>query len=238
MNTDPGSYTWVTAESDGASTTPAGRVSDWATRVAPDVSGVDPTSAVRVGADRAVEAPWPAVVESRLAMARMSPVFTSMITAVPDVGFEATISAARACSVTYCTDSSRVSSSPVPGWAGVDASVLGSVTPSGDSRTSVLPALPARSDWYWYSIPDVPAPFHPTVPTTGSASSPTGHDPLRLGHQVDAVQVHLGHLGGHRVGHPVGEVHEPAVLGQLGAEGGRRAGRGRAPGRRPPRPGP
>ena len=107
-------------------------------------------------------------------MARMSPVFTSMMTAVPAVACEARISEASACSATYWTDSSRVSSRPVPGSAGVDRSPLGRVTPSGDSRTSVVPGLPAKDDWYWYSMPEVPAPFHPTVPTTGWASSPTG----------------------------------------------------------------
>ena len=107
-------------------------------------------------------------------MARMSPVLTSMITAVPPVAWEATISAARACSATYWTDSSRVSSSPVPGVAGVDWLPLGRATPLGDVSTSVAPALPARVDWYWYSTPELPSPSHPTVPTTGWASSPTG----------------------------------------------------------------
>ncbi len=37
-----------------------------------------------------------------------------------------------------------------------------------------MPGLPARVDWYWYSMPELPAPFQPTVPTTGSASRPTG----------------------------------------------------------------
>ena len=139
---------------------------------APDVVALEPTSAVRVGpAVVEDEAPLSAV---RLAMARMSPLFTSMTTAVPPVAWDATISAASACSATYWTDSSRVSSMPVPGVDGVDCPPLGRATPSGDVRMLVLPALPASRDWYWYSTPDVPAPFQPTVPTTGSASSPTG----------------------------------------------------------------
>ena len=79
-------------------------------------------------------------------------------------------SAASACSAMYCTDSSMVSSSPVPGRAETEPFELpGRVTPSASNRFSV-PGFPANIDWYWYSSPDVPLPFHPVVPTTGRAS--------------------------------------------------------------------
>ena len=107
-------------------------------------------------------------------MARMSPVLTSITSAVPPVAWEARISAASACSATYWTDSSKVSSIPVPACAGVDWLPLGSATPSGDCMRWVVPGRPANIAWYWYSIPDVPLPSQPTVPTTGWASRPTG----------------------------------------------------------------
>ena len=98
--------------------------------------GAAATLAVRVAAGgrrgRVVDAPDP-LVAVRLAMARMSPVFTSMMTAVPPVAWEATISAAKACSVTYWTDSSRVSSIPVPGCGRRRVLPVGSATPSGES---------------------------------------------------------------------------------------------------------
>jgi hypothetical protein len=80
----------VTAVLDGASSTPAGRVSAGETRVAPEVEAgavaavgvvvvVDDGGGV-VGSAPVVAEP---VVAWRSAMARMSPVFTSMTTAVP-----------------------------------------------------------------------------------------------------------------------------------------------------------
>lgn len=107
-------------------------------------------------------------------MARMSPDFTSITTAVPPWAWEATTSAARACSATYWTDSSMVSSRPVPGWAAVVWLPLGRATPPGDWSRSSVPAVPARSCWNWYSRPELPLPFQATVPTTGWARRPTG----------------------------------------------------------------
>ena len=37
-----------------------------------------------------------------------------------------------------------------------------------------MPGLAGQHDWYWYSMPEVPLPFQPTVPTTGWARRPTG----------------------------------------------------------------
>src|SRR5664280_2719786 len=166
---------------------PEGRVSDRETRTGP----VDPLneveSEVELGGDVVVvvveavggAAPAPVVdepvVDCRLAMARTSPVFTSMTTAVPLNAWEAEISAASACSATYCTDWSMVSSTLVPGVELTAASAPpGSVTPSGAVRRLFDPALPARSDWYWYSSPDAPLPSQLTDPTTGEASRPLG----------------------------------------------------------------
>ncbi len=97
-----------------------------------------------------------------------------MTTAVPLKAWEAAISAANACSATYWTDSSMVSSSPVPGVEATELPAPGRVTPSGVSIRLLEPALPARSDWYWYSRPDAPFPSQLTVPTTGDASRPSG----------------------------------------------------------------
>ena len=68
-----------------------------------------------------------------------------------------------------------VSSSPVPAWAATEACpVPGRATPSGACIRLLVPALPARNDWYWYSSPEAPFPFQLTVPTTGRASWPSG----------------------------------------------------------------
>ena len=113
MNTEPGSYTWVSAELDGASVTPAGSVlaAPWAE------APLEPAVVAATVWPAAAPAGGDGVVACRLAMARMSPVFTSMTTALPPSACDATISAPRACSATYWIDWSRVSSNPVPGWA-------------------------------------------------------------------------------------------------------------------------
>ena len=68
-----------------------------------------------------------------------------------------------------------VSSSPLPGSAATEAlPEPGMATPSGACMRLLVPALPARSDWYWYSRPEAPSPFQLTVPTTGRASWPSG----------------------------------------------------------------
>ena len=68
-------------------------------------------------------------------MERIWPVFTSMTMAVPLTALEVSIALARACSDSYCSCESSVSSRPVPGvvatcWVTGDC---GSVTPAGDS---------------------------------------------------------------------------------------------------------
>ena len=74
---------------DGASFTPAGSVSTPGTSVGPDVDRVGSAGERLVSATVVADAPGDApvvavpVVACRLAMARMSPVFTSITTAVP-----------------------------------------------------------------------------------------------------------------------------------------------------------
>ena len=68
-------------------------------------------------------------------MERIWPVFTSMTMAVPLTASEVSIAFASACSDSYCSWESRVSSRPVPG---VEATCCvtgdcGRVTPAGDS---------------------------------------------------------------------------------------------------------
>ena len=99
-----------------------------------------------------------------------------------------------------------------------------------------MPALPASSDWYWYSSPEAPFPFQFDRAHHGEGQLPVGLDPLGLGDQVDAGQVEGGDLGGHAVGHPVGQVDEPGVLGELGPELGVGESRAPGPGRRRWRP--
>ncbi len=68
-----------------------------------------------------------------------------------------------------------VSSSPLPGCAATEAlPEPGMATPSGAWRRLLVPAFPARRDWYWYSRPEAPSLFQLTVPTTGRASWPSG----------------------------------------------------------------
>ena len=127
----------------------------------------------------------------RSAMARMSPVFTSSTTAMPLKAWEAAISAARACSATYCTDSSMVSSRPVPGSGehragpvtGQGARRLG--TPAGSRSRPGRPAV----DWYWYSRPEVPVAVPSDRPHHRMGQLPVGLHPLGLGDQVDPGQV-------------------------------------------------
>ncbi len=69
-----------------------------------------------------------------------------------------------------------VSSSPTPGLAlrmtvAVEA---GRLTPELDTYSRVTPVWPARSFWYSYSSPVVPAPEPLTPPITDVASVPSG----------------------------------------------------------------
>ena len=79
-------------------------------------------------------------------MERIWPVFTSMTTAVPLTAFEVSIALASACSDSYWSCVSSVSSSPVPGvedtW--FVTGDCGSATPAGDSMIVSLPSTPAR----------------------------------------------------------------------------------------------
>ena len=109
-------------------------------------------------------------------MERIWPVFTSMTTAVPLTELEVSIALANACSDSYCSCESRVSSRPVPGleatcWVTGD---WGSVTPAGDSSIVALPLVPASSLLYSYSSPAAPWPAALVNPTTGAARFPFG----------------------------------------------------------------
>ncbi len=115
----------------------------------------------------------------------------------------------------YCTDSSMVSSSPVPGRDGTVSAASREDDPARRPQQVLDPGVPASSDWYWYSRPDVPLPFQ-----SGRAHHRQGQltdrlDPLRFGDQVDAREPQVGDRRRHRVGHPVGQVDEPGPLGEL-----------------------
>ena len=102
----------------------------------------------------------PVALDTRLAIERMSPVRTSITSAIPLVAWVATICAARSCSVVYCSCWSKVSSRPVPAratrWS--VAGVPGRVTPPGDSSSVSLPGVPDSSLLNSYSSPDAPVP--------------------------------------------------------------------------------
>ena len=130
---------------DGASSTPAGRVStgevsvaaDWSATWWPAPVSADGDVGGTVAGGRWCRRRQPPTVGwgVEVGLARMSPVFTSITMATPQVAWEATISAPRACSATYWTDSSMVSSMPVPALAGaLVAMAPDRATPSGDSE--------------------------------------------------------------------------------------------------------
>ena len=91
-------------------------------------------------------------VAARLAIERIWPVLTSITTAVPLTASDVSIALASACSDSYWSWVSRVSSSPVPGV--VDTWFVtgdwGSATPAGDSMIVSFPAVPAS--WWLYAV--------------------------------------------------------------------------------------
>ena len=100
LNTEPGSYSCVTAVLFGASLTASfGPIGMTPPAVVATAGGVADTGAVG----------W---VDTRLAMERIWPVFTSMRIAVPLRACEDSMAWARACSDSYWSWVSRVSSSP------------------------------------------------------------------------------------------------------------------------------
>ncbi len=104
-------------------------------------------------------------------MERISPVRVFMTMAIPLLACDAVISEPRACSVTYWSGSSMVSSMPVPALEEDNCVVLpGSVTPLGDCSIVSVPFSPPRRPLYWYSSPDKPVPSAPTSPMTGAAT--------------------------------------------------------------------
>ena len=109
-------------------------------------------------------------------MERIWPVFTSMTTAVPLVAFELSIDLASACSDSYCSCESRVSSRPVPGLEATCCVTgdWGSVTPAGDCMIVSLPSTPASRVLSPYSNPPPPLPAAFVNPTTGAARFPFG----------------------------------------------------------------
>ena len=109
-------------------------------------------------------------------MERIWPVFTSMTTAVPLTAFEVSIALARACSDSYWSWESRVSSRPVPGLEDTwfVTGDWGSATPPGDSMIVSLPSTPARRWLSPNSSPAAPFPAALVNPTTGAARFPFG----------------------------------------------------------------
>ncbi len=79
-------------------------------------------------------------------MDRIWPVLTSITTAVPLRAFDDSIARASACSDSYWSWVSSVSSSPVPGVVAT-LSVTGDcgrATPAGDCMIVSLPSMPAK----------------------------------------------------------------------------------------------
>ena len=156
-------------------------------------------------------------------MARMSPVFTSMTTAVPPVAWDAgDLRAQRLLGhVLHRLVDGQLQPGARPGGHRVVAGAgqrhaVGRL--AGRRRTR--PCRPA-CDWYWYSSPDVPCPFHPTVPTTGSASCPSGCTRCDSGTRLIPVRPSVVTSAATGVGHPVGEVDEAGRLGELATAAGR-----------------
>ena len=121
-------------------------------------------------------------------MERIWPVLTSITTAVPLTAFEDSIALASACSDSYWSWVSSVSSMPVPGvvatWFATGD--CGSATPAGDSMIVSLPSVPASSWLSPYSSPAAPCPIALVNPTTGGGQVAVGDDPLGVGDQGDA----------------------------------------------------
>src|SRR6185437_10041389 len=165
LNTEPGSYSWVTARLFGASSTASlGPMGTTPAVVASELlAGVLAPSGVG----------W---VATKFAMERIWPVLTSITTAVPLTEFEDSIALANACSDSYWSWLSSVSSSPVPGVVAT-LSVTGDcgiVTPAGDFTIVSLPSVPANSVLFPYSRPAAPWPDPLVKPITGAARFPLG----------------------------------------------------------------
>ena len=191
-------------------------------------------------------AAWPCTgafgwVDTRLAMERICPVFTSMTMAVPLSDCDDSMAWARACSDLVLQlryrGSARV---PVPalladpvGHRGLRAAPR----PEGDSMIVSLPAVPASSWLSPYSMPAAPAPMPLVKPSTGEARFPLVTTRLESATSVmpgngvgrDLLPVALRQLRGqhHVAGMPV----------QLGRQGGRRDCRAVATAPRPSSPG-
>ena len=109
-------------------------------------------------------------------MERTWPVFTSISTAVPLTAWDDSIALASACSDSYWSWVSSVSSRPVPGdvatWFATGD--CGNATPPGDSMIVSLPSVPARRGLLPYSRPAAPCPAALVNPTTGPARFPFG----------------------------------------------------------------
>src|SRR5271169_5010002 len=123
-----------------------------------------------------VEPIAPGWVAWRLAMERIWPVLTSITTAVPLTALEDSIALASACSDSYWSWVSNVSSMPVPGavatWFATGD--CGNATPAGDSMIVSLPSVPANRWLSPYSSPAAPRPDALVNPTTGAARLPFG----------------------------------------------------------------
>ena len=109
-------------------------------------------------------------------MERIWPVLTSITTAVPLTALDDSIALANACSDSYWSWVSRVSSRPVPGTVGVwlVTGDCGRATPEGDSMMVSFPAVPASTWLLPYSRPAAPCPAALVKPTTGAARFPLG----------------------------------------------------------------
>ena len=112
---------------------------------------------------------------STTAAARMSPLCTSAMRAIPPFAFTEATSAVSCCSTWYCNPRSRVRTMSRPAWAGTSLrSVAGISLPLGSRSASRRPARPASVALSPNSTPPPPVPEPLTKPMTGPARSPFG----------------------------------------------------------------
>ena len=113
------------------------------------------------------------------AMARMSPVFGWMMTAVHDFACDLSTSSSHAFIASYWRTELIVSLIESPFWAGVSSRLPGICSPLGSFSYSSLPVVPVSSLLYSSSTPAWPAitpvcGFTLANPTTLAVASPSG----------------------------------------------------------------
>ena len=153
-------------------------------------------------------------------MERICPVLTSITTAVPLTAFDDSIALASACSDSYCSWVSNVSSSPVPGVVATwfVTGDCGRATPAGDSMIVSLPAVPAS--WLVVAVLEPGCALTGGVgePDDGCGQVPVGNQPLGVVDQRDAGDGVRRDLLARRLGQLAGQHHVAGPLVELGRE--------------------